>query len=63
MKLWVNGCVRRVVVDDRLPVDARGDLLCSCSNNRGELWVSIVEKAYMKVIEGGARGEYEVEGE
>lgn len=45
------GC-SKVVVDDRLPIDHRGKLLCACSNNRSELWVSIIEKAYMKVRAG-----------
>lgn len=41
--------VSQVVVDDLLPVDANGRLLCSASSTPGELWVSIIEKAYMKV--------------
>jgi calpain-7 len=52
VKLWINGCARRVVVDDRLPVDQSGRLMCSYSTNRSELWVSIIEKAYMKVNGG-----------
>ena len=34
----------QVIVDDRLPVDRRGELLCACSKDRAELWVSILEK-------------------
>jgi calpain-7 len=53
VKLFINGVARKVVVDDRLPVSAKtGDLLCSASINPRELWVSIVEKAYMKVRGG-----------
>ena len=63
VKLWVNGVPRKVVVDDRLPVtrggydDARkvvvpGKLLGSFTRNPNELWVSIIEKAYMK-LNGG----------
>lgn len=53
VKLHINGVPRKVVVDDRLPVSAdSGDLLCSTSTNGGELWVSIIEKAYMKVNGG-----------
>jgi calpain-7 len=50
VKLWANGCPRRVVVDDRLPCDRNGSLMTCYSNDRKELWVSIIEKAYMKVV-------------
>ena len=55
VKLWLNGVARKVVVDDFLPVDTHGRLLCSdtrTKNDRLELWVSIVEKAYMKLCGG-----------
>lgn len=52
VKLWANGCLRKVVVDDLLPVDKQGELLCSSSSDRTELWVSIVEKAAMKLSGG-----------
>lgn len=54
VKLWLNGVARRVIVDDLLPVDERGNLLCSHTTNRGalELWVPILEKAYMKLCGG-----------
>lgn len=39
----------QVEIDDRLPVSHSGELLCSHSSNRDEFWVSIIEKAYMKV--------------
>lgn len=42
----------KVVVDDLLPVDRKGRLLCACSSDPSELWVSIIEKAYMKVHGG-----------
>lgn len=50
--LTVNGVLRKVLVDDRLPVDAGGNLLCSFSNSPGELWVSLLEKAFLKVMGG-----------
>jgi calpain-7 len=52
VRLWFNGVARRVIVDDRLPVSKSGKLICSYSTNPGELWVSIIEKAYMK-LNGG----------
>ncbi|EGD79039.1 hypothetical protein PTSG_02007 [Salpingoeca rosetta] len=53
VKLHFNGCWRRVVIDDFLPVSsASGELLCSYSADKNELWVSILEKAYMKVMGG-----------
>jgi len=52
VKLHFNGCYRKVVVDDRFPVDSTNNLLCSYSSNRNELWVSLIEKAYMKVMGG-----------
>jgi hypothetical protein len=56
VKLRFNGVVRKVVIDDRLPVgqinSSKKRLLCSKSTNENELWVSIIEKAYMK-LNGG----------
>ena len=50
VKLWLNGVERRVLVDDLFPIDSRGNLLCSHTNTAGlELWVSLLEKAYMKI--------------
>jgi calpain-7 len=52
IKLHINGIPRKVVIDDLLPVSRYNKLLCSYSNNRGELWISLIEKAYMKVMGG-----------
>lgn len=48
----VNVLFLQVIIDDQLPVDHKGELLCSYSNNKSELWVSLIEKAYMKVMGG-----------
>jgi calpain-7 len=49
VKLQLNGVWRRVEIDDEFPVDSRGKLLCSFSN-AGEMWVSLLEKAFLKVV-------------
>lgn len=52
VKLHINGVPRKVIIDDLLPVSRYNQLLCSYSNNHGELWISLLEKAYMKVMGG-----------
>lgn len=60
VKLFMNGIMRKVVVDDYLPVathvNSKGNevyrLLCSCSSDPSEMWISLIEKAYMK-LNGG----------
>ena len=42
----------QVLIDDTLPMSKHGELLCSFSSNKDELWVSLLEKAYMKVMGG-----------
>ena len=37
------------MIDDRLPMGQNGELLCSFSTNHDEFWVSLIEKAYIKV--------------
>ena len=52
VKLYFNGVARKVTIDDRLPVDASNKLLCSYSSDPSEFWVSLIERAYMK-LHGG----------
>eukprot|EP01126_Amoeba_proteus_P053962 TRINITY_DN6606_c0_g2_i3.p1 TRINITY_DN6606_c0_g2~~TRINITY_DN6606_c0_g2_i3.p1 ORF type:complete len:433 (+),score=72.50 TRINITY_DN6606_c0_g2_i3:778-2076(+) len=52
IKLHWNGVWRQVVIDDWFPVAVDGSLLVAHSNNRHEIWVSVLEKAYMK-LKGG----------
>jgi calpain-7 len=51
VKLFVNGAWRSVKIDDYFPADDWGLLLCAYSS-KGKLWVSILEKAYLKINDG-----------
>ncbi|KAI9253001.1 hypothetical protein BY458DRAFT_522456 [Sporodiniella umbellata] len=52
VKLVYNGISRKIIVDDLLPISREGTLMCTFSTNKGELWASIIEKAYMKLMGG-----------
>lgn len=51
VKLFINGIWRGVEIDDYLPIDSFGNFICAYSN-KGKLWVSLLEKAYLKVHGG-----------
>ena len=53
--MMLNGAVRMVLIDDQIPVVMAGGSLgigCSFSTNLAELWISLYEKAYLKVNGG-----------
>jgi calpain-7 len=54
VKMYLNGSVRKISIDDHLPVipHSPSTLLCSFSSSGDELWVSLFEKAYIK-LHGG----------
>jgi calpain-7 len=49
IRLFLNGVWRKVVIDDTLPLGIGGALLSAHSTNADEMWVSLIEKGYMKV--------------
>ena len=58
VKLNFNGCFRRVVIDDRLPVSkTRRNMHIADRNNPSLLWPALLEKAYLKI-----RGGYDFPG-
>ena len=54
VKMYLNGSVRKITIDDYLPVmqESPSTLLCSFSSAGDELWVSLFEKAYIKLHAG-----------
>jgi calpain-7 len=53
VRLNFNGCYRKVVIDDRLPVSKTSRILHVVDRaNPSLLWPALMEKAYMKVRGG-----------
>jgi hypothetical protein len=53
VKMLINGITRIVTIDDRLPVRPHSmRFLCTSSTDPSELWVSLMEKAFVKICGG-----------
>lgn len=52
VKIYFNGIARCVLVDDWVPVREDGRMLCAHSSDPSECWVTVLEKAFVK-INGG----------
>ncbi|KAH9935228.1 uncharacterized protein BXZ73DRAFT_89556 [Epithele typhae] len=52
LRILYNGGHRRVRIDDQLPSYPDGPLMCVSTGSKGQLWPSLVEKAYMKLAGG-----------
>ncbi|TBU43387.1 hypothetical protein BD309DRAFT_991045 [Dichomitus squalens] len=54
LRVLYNGAHRRDLpgIDDQLPTYPDGTLMCVSTGGKGELWPSLVEKAYMKLAGG-----------
>lgn len=57
-RLFFNGTMRKVVIDDRVPVRHDGRLLCAHSACVRELWVTLLEKSFAKIMGGS----YDMQG-
>lgn len=57
-RLFLNGTARKVVVDDRVPVRHDGRLLCAHSACAREVWVTLLEKSFAKIMGGS----YDMQG-
>ena len=63
MRLWVDGQMREVVVDDQFPYDPYKEQWAFSRTSENEIWVLLLEKAWAKVygsyqrIEAGTTGE------
>ena len=58
LRFHFNGCYRKVVIDDRLPISRTSRTLHVVDRSTpGLLWPALIEKAYLKV-----RGGYDFPG-
>ncbi|XP_071446197.1 androglobin-like [Hetaerina americana] len=49
VRLYYLGCWRKIVVDDNLPFDSKGNMLLPASTVKGELWPMLLSKALLKI--------------
>ena len=49
VRLFINGVWRKIIIDDFLPLGTNGELISAHSINLDEFWISLIEKAYLKV--------------
>ncbi|AFZ81525.1 hypothetical protein BEWA_009390 [Theileria equi strain WA] len=49
-KLFFNGSPRCIFVDDYVPIREDGKLLCAHSKDSRELWVTLLEKAFVQLL-------------
>lgn len=57
-RLFLNGTTRKVIIDDKVPVRCDGKLLCAHSSCPRELWVTLLEKSFVKIMGSS----YDVQG-
>jgi calpain-7 len=50
VRLYYNGLFRKIKIDDVFPVDEKDELLCTYSLNKNEIWISLIEKAFLKMF-------------
>eukprot|EP00921_Rhytidocystis_pertsovi_P002899 GHVQ01004863.1.p1 GENE.GHVQ01004863.1~~GHVQ01004863.1.p1 ORF type:complete len:1054 (+),score=108.54 GHVQ01004863.1:196-3357(+) len=51
-RLYFNGVPRKVLVDDFVPIRKDNKILSAHSSNRRELWVTLLEKSFVKLMGG-----------
>jgi len=52
VQIFFNGAYRRITIDDQLPSYPDGTLMCLSTGQKRQLWPSLMEKAYMKLMGG-----------
>lgn len=50
IRLYFMGTWRKIIVDDLIPVDEKGEILIPMTSIQGELWPMLLTKALLKII-------------